>query len=52
MLDAAWKWLPKTAVFLNAQQGYIFYLNEAEATAASTRVVVTRSSSRPGCAAS
>ena len=33
MLDAAWKWLPKTAIFLNAQQGYIFYLNEAEATA-------------------
>ena len=33
MLDAAWKWLPKTAIFLNAQQGFIFYLNEAEATA-------------------
>jgi hypothetical protein len=33
MLDAAWKWLPKTAIFLNAQQGLIFYLNDAEATA-------------------
>jgi len=33
MLDGAWKWLPKTAVFVNAQQGYIFYLNEAQATA-------------------
>jgi hypothetical protein len=33
-LDAAWKWLPKTAIFANVQQGYIFYLNEAEATAA------------------
>jgi hypothetical protein len=33
MLDAAWKWLPKTALFFNAQQGYIFYLNDAEATA-------------------
>lgn len=33
MLDGAWKWLPKTAIFLNAQQGYIFYLNDAEATA-------------------
>jgi len=31
MLDGSWKWLPKTAIFLNAQQGYIFYLNEAEA---------------------
>jgi hypothetical protein len=33
MLDGSWKWLPKTAVFLNAQQGYIFYLYDAEATA-------------------
>jgi hypothetical protein len=32
MLDGAWRWLPKTAVFLNAQQGYIFYLNDAQAT--------------------
>ncbi|HXJ22758.1 MAG TPA: hypothetical protein VMT03_21250, partial [Polyangia bacterium] len=29
MLDVAWKWLPKTAVFLNATQGYVFYLNDA-----------------------
>jgi len=33
MLDGAWKWLPKTAIFLNAQQGYIFYLNDAQANA-------------------
>ena len=33
MLDAAWKWLPKTAIFVNVQQGYVFYLNEAEADA-------------------
>jgi len=33
MLDGAWRWLPKTAIFLNAQQGYILYLNEAQATA-------------------
>jgi hypothetical protein len=33
MLDVAWKWLPKTAVFFNAQQGYIFYLNSALAEA-------------------
>jgi len=32
MLDTAWKWLPKTAIFLTAQQGYIFYLNDALAT--------------------
>jgi len=29
MLDTAWKWLPKTAIFVTAQQGYIFYLNNA-----------------------
>jgi hypothetical protein len=28
MLDVAWKWLPKTAVFANAQQGYVSYLND------------------------
>jgi len=27
MLDASWKWLPKTAIFVNATQGYIFYLD-------------------------
>jgi hypothetical protein len=33
MLDIAWKWLPKTAVFVNAQQGYVFYLNQTAADA-------------------
>jgi len=33
LLDGAWRWLPKTAIFLSAQQGYIFYLNDAQATA-------------------
>ncbi len=28
MLDASWKWLPKTAVFLNVQQGWIYYINK------------------------
>lgn len=27
MLDVAWKWLPKTAIFFNAQQGYIDYFD-------------------------
>jgi hypothetical protein len=34
MLDAAWKWLPKTAVFLNAQQGFVTYLNNQTVTVA------------------
>ena len=29
MLDVAWKWLPKTAIFFNAQQGYIDYFNNS-----------------------
>ena len=33
MVDASWKWLPKTAVFVEVQQGYITYLNEADAAA-------------------
>ena len=33
MLDASWRWLPKTAIFFNAQQGYIFYLNDTLAAA-------------------
>jgi hypothetical protein len=32
MVDAAWKWLPKTAIFVNVQQGYVFYLNDTLAT--------------------
>jgi hypothetical protein len=29
MLDVAWKWLPKTAIFLDVQQGYIDYFSSA-----------------------
>src|SRR6185312_3267858 len=28
MLDVSWKWLPKTAVFVNVQQSYVFYFND------------------------
>jgi hypothetical protein len=31
MLDVAWKWLPKTAIFLNISQSYVDYLNNAAA---------------------
>jgi hypothetical protein len=36
MLDTAWKWLPKTAIFFNAQQGYITYLNDQSAAKVSS----------------
>jgi len=32
-LDVAWKWLPKTAIFLDVQQGYVAYLNSQGANA-------------------
>ena len=28
MLDVSWSWLPKTAIFFNAQQGFVDYLND------------------------
>ncbi len=34
MLDVAWKWLPKTAIFLDVQQSYVNYLNSGAANAA------------------
>jgi hypothetical protein len=32
-LDVAWRWLPKTAVFLDVRQGYVTYLNSDAAAA-------------------
>jgi hypothetical protein len=29
MLDASWKWLPKTAVFFQARQGYVSYVGSS-----------------------
>jgi len=28
VLDGSWKWLPKTAIFLSVQQGYVRYLDD------------------------
>jgi hypothetical protein len=33
MLDGSWRWLPKTALFLSIRQGYVGYLNPADARA-------------------
>jgi Putative beta-barrel porin 2 len=33
MLDVAWKWLPKTAIFLDISQSYVDYLNNGAASA-------------------
>jgi hypothetical protein len=32
MLDVAWKWLPKTAIFLNVQQSAVDYFDQTAAT--------------------
>ena len=34
MIDASWRWLPKTALFVQIRQGYVFYLNDTAPTAA------------------
>ncbi len=47
MLDVAWKWLPKTAVFFNAQQGYVFYLNDNAIANPTTGQGEAKSSSFP-----
>jgi len=31
MLDLSWRWLPKTALYLQVRQGYVFYLNDRDA---------------------
>ncbi len=48
MADAAWKWLPKTAVYLNVQQGWIYYLNSSgNSTAAGTTASASKNNSYP-----
>jgi len=34
MLDASWRWLPKTALFVQLRQGYTFYINDTSPNAA------------------
>lgn len=41
MLDVSWKWLPKTAIFVNAQQGYIDYFSVANTTATGQKLKVS-----------
>ena len=48
MLDGAWKWLPKTAIFVNVQQGYVYYLERAGD--AQQVVVVSAAGHRRVCA--
>lgn len=33
MLDVSWRWLPKTALFFQARQGYLFHLSDNSALA-------------------
>src|SRR6185369_7155092 len=40
MLDASWKWLPKTALFVNFHQGYITFFEEGRATSLPLRATV------------
>jgi len=38
-LDLSWKWLPKTAIFVSASQGYVSYLNDQSMQMGDTRKV-------------
>jgi hypothetical protein len=38
-LDVSWKWLPKTALFVNASQGYVTYLNDQSGQTGDTQKV-------------
>jgi hypothetical protein len=39
MLDVSWKWLPKTAVYVNVRQGYISYFQDGRATSFPLRAI-------------
>lgn len=41
MVDASWKWLPKTAIFVNVTQGFVTYLEEPTPKTASYPLRVT-----------
>lgn len=36
MVDASWRWLPKTALFLQVRQGYTFYFDDTSPTGAAS----------------
>ena len=38
-VDLSWKWLPKTALFLNVSQGYVTYLNDQSGNSPDTKKV-------------
>jgi len=43
MLDASWRWLPKTALFLQVRQGYVFYFDDTSPGAASAESALVTS---------
>ncbi len=45
MLDVSWRWLPKTALYLQVRQGYIFYLNNNDANAVALMATLGQKSS-------
>jgi hypothetical protein len=47
LLDVAWKWLPKTALFVQAVQGWVTYLNSAAGSTGSDPTVQAKVDSYP-----
>jgi len=46
MADVSWRWLPKTALFLQLRQGYVFYFNNSEDLAAAGGAVALNNMAR------
>jgi hypothetical protein len=46
MLDLSWRWLPKTALFMQVRQGYLYYYND-DTTGVLTGMPGTKPSSYP-----
>jgi len=40
MVDASWRWFPKTALFLQVRQGYVFYFEDTAANASANEAAL------------
>jgi len=45
MLDVSWRWLPKTALYFQVRQGYVYYFNDSADLAAAGGAVALNGSS-------
>jgi len=48
MVDLSWRWLPKTALYLQVRQGYVYYLNSDNADAGGASGLAAVDAENPG----